>query len=399
MRRYDFDEIIDRRGTNALNTDGFRGYIFRDDGGMTFPYKDEDLIRMWVADMDFATPDVIIDAIRERLDRRIFGYTKIFDDSYYDAFVGWTKRRYGWSFPREQLYTSNGVVPALNALVRLICRPSDKVLITTPSYAPFKSSAELNGHDLVCSDLLRDGTTFKLDFDDLERKASDPLVSLFIFCNPHNPTGRVWTRDELARVGAIMRSHGVTIISDEIHCDLTRTGIKHTPLASVVEDSSDVVTCMAPSKTFNLAGLLFSNVIIGDRALAARWREQQSAFVDPLSLAAAQAAYSRGDEWLEQLASYLDDNFRYTRDFLREHLPQSKFEIPEATYLAWVDLAAYIPPDAGFLPLFFANGAGVLLEGGNMFVANSDGFVRLNVACPRKTLAAGLERIAHLLAK
>ncbi len=398
MKIYDFDEIIDRRHTNALNTDGFRSYIFHADGGMRFPYEDGEFVRMWVADMEFATPDVILDKIKERLDRRILGYTKLFDPSYYEAFAAWCSRRYGFTFPREQLVTSPGVIPALNELVGYLCGPGEKVLILTPSYAYFKHAADYNGRELVCSSLLRreDGC-YTMDLEDLQRKAADPKTTLCIFCNPHNPTGRVWTREELEAFGRICEENGLWVISDEIHCDLLRRGRRHTPLGKVLPDYERLITCMAPSKTFNLAGMMFSNVLIRSGQLLETWKSRHYDFENPLSIAAAQAAYTCGEEWLEQLTDYLDGNFAFMDTYFHRHLPKARFCISEATYLAWVDVSAYLPEDAGFLPLYFANGAGVLLEGGDMFVADSDGYIRLNLACPRRVLETGLERICRLL--
>ncbi|MBC8536463.1 MalY/PatB family protein [Feifania hominis] len=391
---YNFDEIIDRRHTNAMNTDGFRSYIFHADDSMTFPYRDEEFIRMWVADMEFATPDVVIDGIRERLDRRIFGYTRIFGDDYYRAFSGWCRRRYGWDFPREQLVTSNGIIPALYELVDYICAPDERVLFLTPSYAYFQYAADFNRREAVKCDLIYDEGRYTIDFEDLERKAADPKTTLFILCNPHNPTGRVWREPELRQMAQIIERHRLWVISDEIHCDLLRRGESHTPLGKVMPDYSRLVTCMAPSKTFNMAGLMFSNVIIRDGALRRRWLERHYNFDNPLSVAAAQAAYERGEPWLEELRAYLDENFALTAATLAEKLPRAVFHVSEATYLAWVDLSAYFEPDEN-LPLFFAHRGGVLLEGGDMFVQHSDGFIRLNLACPRATLAEGLRRICE----
>lgn len=395
--RYDFDEVIDRRGTNAMNTDGFRQYIFHDDN-IQFPCADDEFIRMWVADMEFATPDVVIDAMRRRLDRRIFGYTKVFDPEYYEAFVGWTRRHYGWTFERRHLVTSPGIIPALYELVGYICKPDEKVLIVTPSYAYFKHAADFNGRELVCSALKNEDGYYTMDFDDLRRRAADDKTTLCIFCSPHNPSGRVWSEDELRSFGRICIDNGLWVISDEIHCDLLREGKRHIPLAGLFPGYSRIVTCMAPSKTFNLAGLMFSNVIIPDERLMAVWKARHYDFENPLSIAAAQAAYLHGEEWLDQLKLYLDRNFEFTGEYLRAHLPRAKYRASEATYLAWVDINAYLPKDPDlFLPRFFAEKAGVLLEGGNMFVANSDGFIRLNLACPRKTLESGLQRICGAL--
>lgn len=391
---YNFDEIIDRRHTNALNTDGFRDYIFHADETMTFPYKDEEFIRMWVADMEFATPEVVIDGIRERLNKRIFGYSRVFEKSYYDAFNGWCMKKYGWSFDRKELVMSNGIIPALFELVEYICKPDEKVLFLTPSYAYFKYAADFSKREYVCSDLINEDGYYKIDYDDLEKKAADEKTTLLIFCNPHNPSGRVWKEEELEKVAKIVEKHQLWVISDEIHCDLLRLGQHHTPLGKVMPDYKRLITCMAPSKTFNLAGMMISNVIIRDEDMRKIWLDRHYNFDNPLSIAAAQAAYEKGDEWLQELRAYLDGNYEFTVNYLKEHLPKAKCRISEATYLAWVDLSAYFEPDE-HLPLFFAYKAGVLLEGGNMFVQSSDGFIRLNLACPRATVEEGLCRICE----
>ncbi len=391
---YNFDEVIDRQHTNAMNTDGFRDYIFHADETMTFPYKDEEFIRMWVADMEFATPDVVIDGMRERLDKRIFGYTRVFEKSYYDAFHAWCERRYGWSFPRKELVMSNGIIPALYELVEYICKPDEKVLFLTPSYAYFKYAAEFNKRDYICSDLRYADGRYSVDFEDFAAKAAQEKNTLLILCNPHNPSGRVWTKEELEKLAGIIEENHLWVISDEIHCDLLRGNQRHIPLGKVMPEYQRLITCMAPSKTFNLAGMMISNVIIRDEELRATWLNRHYNFDNPLSIAAAQAAYEKGELWLEELQAYLDENFRFVEEYLKEHLPKAKYQPSEATYLAWVDLSDYFEPDEN-LPLFFAYKAGVLLEGGNMFVQNSDGFIRLNLACPRATLAEGLKRICE----
>ncbi len=395
---YNFDEIIDRRNTNAMNTDGFRDYIFHADESMTFPYEDEEFIRMWVADMEFATPQVIIDAVKERLDKKIFGYTRIFSDSYYNAFVSWCMKRYNWSFDKKHLVMSNGIIPALYELVDFICKPDERVLFLTPSYAYFKYAAEFNHRESVCSDLINDSGYFRIDFDDLEKKAADEKTTLFILCNPHNPTGRVWTEEELSKIADICVKNNLWIISDEIHCDLLRLGYKHIPLGKLIPDYDKLVTCMAPSKTFNLAGFMISNVIIPNDELRGIWLSRHYNFDNPLSVAGAQAAYEKGEEWLEELRKYLDNNFELTKNYLKEKLPKAKLNISEATYLAWVDVSEYFDNDED-LPLFFAYKAGVLLEGGNMFVQNSDGYIRLNLACPKSVLLEGLNRICNAINK
>lgn len=389
---YHFDEIIDRRHTNAVSTDGFRREMFHAGAEMTFPFRDEDFIRMWVADMDFATPEVVVQAMRERLDRRIFGYTRAFDAGYYEAFSAWCRRRYDWSFPREELMMGSGVVPALYELVAALCRPEDQVLFLTPSYGPFRGAAEASRRTWVGSDLRCENGDYTVDFADLERKAADPRTTVLIFCNPHNPTGRIWTEEELRRVGEIAVRHDLWLISDEIHCDLLRSGARHMPMGKVLPDYEKLVTCMAPSKTFNMAGLMISNVLIRSRALRHTWRIVHSGTENPLSLAAAQAAYEQGGPWLEELLVYLDENFRFVRDYLARHLPLARFRIPQATYLAWVDLSRYFVPGED-LARFLAYQAGVLVDDGPMFVQNAEGFVRLNLAAPRSVVAEGLRRI------
>ena len=397
--QYNFDEIIDRRNTNALNTDGFRGYIFHAGPEKVFPFRDEEFVRMWVADMEFACCPAICDAIKERVDRRIFGYTMMFDDTHYNAFRSWCQRRYGWSFPREELCFSPGIIPALYQLVEDLIGEDETFVITTPSYGYFLHAAEYNDVPVLCSDLIRTEDGWVIDFEDLEKKCSDPRVRMLLWCNPHNPTGRIWTEEELRRVADIAEKHDLWIISDEIHCDLIRKGLRHTPLGKVIPDYKKLITCMSASKSFNMAGLMFSDIIIRDKSERARFnrRDKIAGMLNPLSIAAHQAAYEQGEEWLDQLRDYLDANFRYLADFLSVRMPEAVFRIPEATYLAWVDLSKCLP-DVTDLPGFFANEAGVLLEGGNsLFVGNAEGYVRLNLAMPRSILETGMGRIADAI--
>ncbi|WP_145321627.1 MalY/PatB family protein [Paenibacillus xylanexedens] len=394
--KYDFDEIIDRKNTNAMSTDGFKEYIFKASNDMTFPFKDDEFIRMWVADMEFATPPEIIQSVKDRLDKRTLGYTKVFDPDYYLSVVQWTQDHYDWSFQKEHLVTSPGIIPALYELVEYICKPDEKVLIVTPSYAYFKHAVDFNHLELVTSDLVNQQGYYTMDYDDIELKVRDEKVSLCIFCNPHNPTGRVWTPEELSKFGEICLENDVMIISDEIHCDLLRNDMVHTPLAKVFPNTDKIISCMAPSKTFNMAGMMLSNIIIPNDEVRALWKARHYSMENPLSIAATQAAYQHGDEWLRQLKTYLDDNFLFTQQYLENHLPQAVFRVPEATYLAWVDVRAYLPNEEN-MSLYFANNAGVLLEGGSMFVANADGYILLNLACPRAILEEGLKRICEVL--
>lgn len=395
--KYDFDAIIDRRHTNALNTDGFRGYIFHAGPEKVFPYKDEEFVRMWVADMEFGVAPEILDALRQRIDRRIFGYTGLYDSEYYHIFAKWCRDHYDWTFPEEQLCVSSGIIPALYQLTELLCAGDDKVLVNTPAYGYFAHAAEYVGAEVLTSPLRRkaDGT-FELDCEDFEKKCADPRCRVVFWCNPQNPTGRMWTEEELRKAAAIMEKYDLWVVSDEIHCDLIRCGRRHIPMAKVMTDYPRLITCMAPTKTFNLAGLAFSNIIIRDKALRDRFRgrDKMIGMVNPMSLTAAEAAYTQGSAWHEALKAYLDDNFAFVKAFLARELPEAVMYIPEATYLAWVDMNKCLPQGTD-LPDFFANKAGVLLEGGNsLFVGNAEGYIRLNLAMPRSIIETGLTRMA-----
>ena len=391
-----FDEIVERRNTNAVNTDGYRGGILRLEPGETLPWSDDDIVRMWVADMEFAVAPEICEAIRARLDRRIFGYTGMFDGGYVRALRQWCRELYGWDFREEELCCTPGVVYALKQLVEDLVPQGGKVLTMTPAYSQFLQACEYSGVELLRSPLRRDGTgRFIIDFADFERKAADPDTKLLLLCNPHNPTGRVWTEAELREIARISCKYGLWIVSDEIHCDLLRSGLRHTPMGRILPDYDRLVTCMSASKTFNIAGLLLSAVLIRDEAERKHFKARAKAcgMLNPLSLAAHQAAYEQGGEWLRQLKVYLDGNFALLERFLADELPEAVFSVPEATYLAWVDLRACLP-DVQDLPDFFAKKAGVILEGGNaFFVDDAEGFVRLNLAMPRAVVEKGLRRM------
>lgn len=400
--KYNFDEIIDRRGTNALNTDGFRGYIFHCGPERKFNYADDEFVRMWVADMEFACPEEIRNAIKERLDRKILGYTLMYDPKYYEAFSKWCKDRYDWSFPKEELVYSQGVIPALYQLMEDLVAKDEKVITMTPAYGFFLHACEYNNVELVRNELVRDEKGhFSIDFEQLEKQASDPKVRMMLLCNPHNPTGRVWSEEELGRIAEIVEKYDLWIVSDEIHCDLVRTGISHTPMGKVMKTYNKLVTCMSASKTFNLAGLMFSDIIIRNKEERARFvaRDKTVGDLNPLSIAAHKAAYEHCGEWLTELKQYLDENFQYLKGFLDEYLPEAVFDLPESTYLAWVDMSRCLPGIQD-MSSFFANEAGVLLEGGNdLFVGNAEGYIRLNLAMPKSILETGMTRMRNAIYK
>ncbi|OHQ08177.1 MULTISPECIES: 3M3SH-releasing C-S lyase [Staphylococcus] len=395
---YNFDEIIDRRSTNAMNVEGYKGYLFGDADTSDLEEHDE-LIRMWVADMDFATPEVVLDAIRDRLDKKILGYTNIFGTDYYEAFVSWTERRFGYTFPQDHLVFSHGIVAGLIELVSYICDNDDKALILTPSYGPFKMACDKNNIKTVYSPMINHNGYYEIDFEDVRQKVETENIKLCIFANPHNPTGRVWSEDELKQLGQIMVDNDVWIISDEIHCDIKRDGQTHVPFAKAVPDYDKIVTAMSQSKAFNIAGLMFSNIIIPNRRLLKTWKLHHFSSENPLSIVATQAAYEKGEDWLASMNDYLDDNFKYLAQFLEQELPHAEFKIPEATYLAWVDLSYYIKAKHIDEPIakYFIKHAGVIIEGQEQFVHNAEGHIRINIAVPREIMIKGLQKIKDAL--
>lgn len=397
---YNFDEIIDRKHTNALSTDGFRGYIFHAGPEKVFPYKDDEFVRMWVADMDFAVAPEILDEMRKRIDRRIFGYTGVYERSYYESFINWCRNHYDWEFPEEELCFSPGIIPALYQLTEILCTQDEKVLINTPAYGYFLHAAEYAHVGALYSPLKkRDDGTFEIDYEDFERKCAQPQCKLVFWCNPQNPSGRMWTEEELKKIADIIERYNMWVVSDEIHCDLIRCGKKHIPMAKIMENYPKLITCMAPSKTFNLAGLAFSNIIIRDPALRERFKDRDKMFgmVNAMSLTAAKAAYDKGGDWHEELKKYLDGNFSFVKSFMDENMPEAVMYIPEATYLAWVDMSGCLP-EVEDLPAFFADNAGVLLEGGDaLFVGNAKGYIRLNLAMPRSIIHTGLARMSEAI--
>ena len=400
--KYDFNEIVDRRHTNALNTDGFRGYIFHDfEGKKTFPFKDDEFVRMWVADMEFAMCPAIIQAIKDRADKRIIGYSQVFEPEFFQAYNSWCEKMYGWTYPKEEICFSLGIIPALYTLVDLLLGDYDYAIINTPAYGYFQHPVdERHKHAIHNKMKCDDEGNWSIDFDSLERDAANPLAKLLIWCNPQNPTGRVWTEDELRKVAAIVEKYNLWIISDEIHCDILRQGVHHIPMAKIMPDYQKLITCTSASKCFNMAGMMFAEIIIRDKGLRDLYIGTTNAYamnVNPLSIAAHQAAYEHGSEWLDQLKTYLDGNFQFVKDTLARELPDITFQIPQATYLAWVNMNPYLG-DVEDIPDFMANKAGVLLEGGDaLFVDNAKGYIRLNLAMPRSIIAEGMKRIVKAI--
>ena len=395
--KYNFDEIIDRRNTNALNTDGFRGYIFHAGPEMKFPYADDEFVRMWVADMEFATPPEICEAIKKRVEKRIFGYSCVYSDDYYQAFSAWCRKMYDWDFPKEELTFSPGIIPALYQLLESLLTKNEKVLMVAPAYGYFQHAAEYNRVEYVCSDLKIDKNGyFTIDFDDFAKKAADPMVKLVLWCNPHNPSGRMWTEEELKRVAEIVEKHNLWLISDEIHCDIIRNGRKHIPMGKVMPDYGKLITCMSASKTFNMAGLHSSCSIIPNpeykKRQEASLREAWLMSPNCLSNAAIEACYTYGDEWVDQQSAYLTENAEFIIHYLAGHAPEIKPVKPEGTYLMWLDCRD-LNMTQDELKAFMFNKAKLGLNDGATFGTGGTGFMRMNIACPRSTVEQALEQL------
>lgn len=382
--KYDFDKTIDRRATNSYKWDS----------------APEGVLPMWVADMDFRTAPAIIDALQKRVAHGIFGYTRV-PDAYYDAVTSWFSRRHGWDIDREWIIYTSGVVPAVSAVIKALTVPGDKVIVQTPVYNCFFSSIRNNGCEIVSNPLRRTADTYEMDFDALERCAADPRAKVMLLCNPHNPAGRVWTPDELTRLGNICLRNGVTVVADEIHCELVYQGFKYTPFASL----SDAflhrsVTCVSPSKAFNIAGLQIANIVAFDNDLRSRIDKainiNEVCDVNPFGVAATIAAYNEGEEWLNQLVDYLHGNYEAMAEFCRRELPEFPITRLEGTYLVWMDCSSLgMPSDA--LEHALLDDARLWLNAGTKYGAEGEGYMRWNIACPRSVMLDGLNRFLNFV--
>ncbi|QAY65068.1 MalY/PatB family protein [Paenibacillus protaetiae] len=388
--KYDFDRIIDRTGTRAVKWDSqFLDKVM----------DAKDALPLWVADTDFPAPEVVVEALRSRVEHRIFGYPYA-DDAYYDSVIYWMDKRHGWPVRKEWISIMPGIVPALSFIVRAFTEPGEGVIIQEPVYAPFRQTIEGHGRQLLNNKLVETDSGYCIDYEDLESKAAMPAAKLLILCNPHNPVGRVWSEEELRKVGDICLKHGVLVVSDEIHHDLILFGNKHTCYAKLGEQyAAQSIVCTAPSKTFNIAGLSTSNIITPNPALKKRLDKEMNLFhvggANLLGLTAAAAAYSpEGEEWLEQLLAYLEGNAVFVKNFLAEKLPKVRYRLPEGTYLAWLDFRG-IMGSSKQLERTIKKEAKVLLNPGFGFGEGGDGFMRLNFGCPRAVLEEALERISR----
>jgi cystathionine beta-lyase len=379
---YDFNEIIDRRGTNSLKWD------FAAERGMP-----DGLLPLWVADMDFAAPPQVIADLEKTMRHGVFGYTEVKQD-YCDALNSWFSPRFGFSFGMQDVVKTPGVVFALAMAVKAFTEIGDGILVQTPVYYPFYEVIRSNGRRIVANPLVYENGSYRIDFDDFERKIQACGVRLFLLCSPHNPIGRVWTKDELIRLRDICDAHGVLVVSDEIHCDFVWQGFVHTCFGTLSEKA---VIATAPSKTFNLSGLQVANSIVKDRDLRRKLESElhKAGYhqLNTAGLVACQSAYEKGAAWFAELKQYLAENIAFTKQFLSERLPMVRLVEPQGTYLLWFDFSDYGLSQQA-LDDRITNGAKLWLDGGTMFGEEGAMFERMNVACPRATLETALERLA-----
>lgn len=384
-RNLDFDTVINRRNTNCLKYDFavYRG-------------KPENVLPLWVADMDFKVSSYIEDAIINQARHGIYGYSEVAEE-YFQVLKNWNYKHYNWNIERKWLVKTPGIVFALAMAVKAFSKKGESVLIQQPVYYPFSEVILDNERNLVDNTLvLQEDGSYKIDFEDFERKIVENNVKLYFLCNPHNPVGRVWTKEELTALGDICLKHKVIVVSDEIHADFDYTG-RHIVFADLKEEYKDIsITCMAPSKTFNIAGLQLSNIFIPNRELKQRFKKEIAAAgysqLNAVGLVAAKAAYENGEEWYQAMLSYVKDNIEYTRKYLEENLPVLKMTKPEGTYLVWIDFKGLGLSDDELEDLII-NKAGLWLDSGLVFGKAGKGFQRINVACPRKNLQLALDKL------
>ncbi|RAO98545.1 cystathionine beta-lyase [Petrotoga sp. 9PW.55.5.1] len=375
--KYNFDEIIDRRNTESAKWKALKQL-----------YGREDIIPMWVADMDFKSPPEIIQNLKERADHGVFGYPMI-DDNYFDSFVNWVKKRHELNISKEWIITADGVVDALKIAILAFSKPGDKVVIQTPVYYPFYNIIKSNGREILRNSLKIENGNYIMDYEDLEKKLSDKRTKLFILCNPHNPVGRVWTKQELEKLSDLCVKHNVILLSDEIHSDLIYPSNKHIPIVSISQEIKEKsLTFYAPSKTFNLAGLKASYVVIPNNELRNEYKNTiesiSSSSLNIFGMIAAKAAYEKGEGWLKELLIYLENNIDFVISFFNDKLPKVKITKPEGTYLMWLDFRAY--GDEEKIKEMLVNKAKVGLEEGSIFGEEGKGYFRMNIGCPKSVI-------------
>jgi cysteine-S-conjugate beta-lyase len=389
--KYNFDEIVNRRGTYSVKWDG--GELIKK-MGLTERY-DENTIPLFTADMDLPVPQPLIDALHKTVDHRIFGYS-IFPNEYFEAIQHWFKKRHDWEIQKEEILFSPGTVHALTVAVRAFTQPGDGIIIQRPVYPPFTSAIEANGRELLNNALIcNEEGYYQIDFADFEEKAKDEKTKMFILCNPQNPTGRIFNKDELRRLSEICENNNVLIIADEIHGDLTRRNQTFIPIAKASDQQGHIITFTAINKTFNVAGLHCTNVIISNPEHRKTFGSVMGMHLpSPFTVSALIAVYHEGEEWLEQLKEYIDGTMEWVVDFLAERMPRVKVRIPEGTYIMWMDFSGYgLTPEEVHDRIY--NKANVLLEDGKMFGEEGLHFQRICIPSPRPIIQEAFERIAR----
>ena len=391
--KYNFDELVERRGTNCVKWDE-RPQVGERSSGMSLS---ADVIPLWVADMDFKAAPAILEAVKKRAEHGVFGYN-IVPESYYEAVISWFHRRHQWEIQRQWILYTTAVVPAMSCVIKALTMPGEKVLILSPAYNCFFSSIKNNGCEVLESPLKAVDDSFEVDFDDFEAKCADEKTTLFLLCNPHNPSGRVWTREELQRMYDICQQHGVKVVSDEIHCELVMPGHQFVPFGTITDNC---VVMNSPSKNFNTAGLQIANIICSHPS----WRRRidraininEVCDVNPFGIVALQAAYNESEDWIDELNQYLWGNYQLLRDFIAENLPQWKVCRLEGTYLPWVDISAMGITSQELCDRLLAE-AKVWINPGTMYGPQTgEGYVRFNIAIQRSRLLDALQRIKAYL--
>ena len=377
--RYDFDKMTDRKGTYSIKW-----------------RVGENELPMWIADMDFETAPEIVAALEKRVAGRIFGYSDI-PDEWYEAYIGWWKRRHGVEIKKEWLIYSAGVIPTISSTVRKLSAPAEKVVILTPVYNMFYNCILNNGRTVVESKLIYKDGSYSIDYEDLEEKLADPQTALMVFCNPHNPVGRIWSREELTRVGELCIEHDVRLIVDEIHCDLTDPDKEYVPFASLEDKIVDnAIIAIAPTKTFNIAGLQTSAVIAKDRAIRHKvWRQINTDEVgepNAFAIDVVLAAFNEGEKWLDELRRYIYNNKCLVKEYIEENIKEISLVPSEATYLLWLDCGD-LTNNSRELMKHIRKETGLYLSAGTHYGPGGESFLRLNIACPKERLMDGLARL------
>lgn len=379
--KYDFNEIVPRKGSHSYKWD----------------YNtNENILPMWVADMDFRAAPPVIEALAKRVQHGIFGYTKV-PPQYFEAIIGWFKRRHQFHIEKEWLLVSAGVVPAISAIIKSLTEAGDNVIIQTPVYNRFFSCIQNAKCNVVENKLVYQDGKYSIDFEDLEKKAADPLSKVFVLCNPQNPVGRVWSKEELIKMGEICIKHAVTVISDEIHCDLISPGHKHISFGSINQTFlENSVTCISPSKSFNLAGLQVANIVAAKKDLRHKidtaLKVSELYELNPFAVEGLIAAYNESEQWLDALNEYLFENYNYLKNFFEKELPKFKVLPLEGTYLVWIDITSSGLTSAEFARLLLEK-ENLWISHGTLYGSTGEGFVRINIGCPKKLLIEGLEKI------